>query len=189
MFKCIKKDIEYILSNDPAARSKLEVFLLYPGLHAIINHRIAHFLYKRNLFFLSRLISLISRFFTGIEIHPGATIGECVLIDHGMGVVIGETAVIGDRVTIFHGVTLGATKYVSGKRHPTIGNDVVIGAGSKVLGNISIGDNVVVGANSVILKDSPNDVTIVGSPGKIIKSKGVYISSIPSVSDNNEAKV
>ena len=189
MLKGLKRDIEYILTNDPAARSKIEVLLLYPGLHAIINHRIAHSLYKRKFFFLARLISVISRFFTGIEIHPGATIGECVLIDHGMGVVIGETAVIGDRVTIFHGVTLGATKYVSGKRHPTIGNDVTIGAGSKILGNISIGNNVVIGANSVVLKDSPDDVTIVGSPGKIIRSKGVYISSIPSISDSKEVKM
>lgn len=189
MLKSLKKDIEYILNNDPAARSKLEVLLLYPGLHAIISHRIAHALYKKKMFFIARLISVISRFFTGIEIHPGATIGECVLIDHGMGVVIGETAVVGDRVTIFHGVTLGATKYVSGKRHPTIGNDVIIGTGSKVLGNISIGNNVVIGANSVVLKDSPDNVTIVGSPGKIIRSKGVYISSIPSSIEQKNVRV
>lgn len=179
MIKTIEKDIEYIMSNDPAAKSKLEVLLLYPGLHALINHRIANALYRKKLFFLARLISMISRFFTGIEIHPGATIGEGVLIDHGMGVVIGETSVIGNKVTIFHGVTLGATACMSGKRHPTIGNNVVIGSGSKVLGNIVIGDNVIIGANSVILKDSPSDVTIVGAPGKIIKSKGVYISSLP----------
>lgn len=184
MLKKINKDIQYILENDPAARNKLEVLLLYPGLHALINHRIAHALYNKKFFFLSRLISMLSRFFTGIEIHPGAQIGECVLIDHGMGVVIGETAIVGDRVTIYHGVTLGATSCMTGKRHPTIGNDVVIGAGSKVLGNITIGNNVVIGANSVVLKDSPNNVTIVGAPGKIIKSKGVYISSLPGADDS-----
>lgn len=183
MLKSINRDIEYILKNDPAARNKIEVLLLYPGLHALILHRIANKLYRKKVFFISRLISMISRFLTGIEIHPGATIGECVLIDHGMGVVIGETAIVGDRVTIYHGVTLGATHSMKGKRHPTIGNDVVIGAGSKVLGNIQIGDNVVIGANSVVTKDSPNNVTIVGAPGKIIKSKGVYVSSIPGLQE------
>lgn len=183
MFKRLNKDIKYILDNDPAARTKLEVLLLYPGLHAIMMHRVANKLYRRKHFFSSRLISMVSRFLTGIEIHPGATIGDCVLIDHGMGVVIGETAVVGDRVTIYHGVTLGATCSMTGKRHPTVGNDVVIGAGSKVLGNITIGNNVIIGANSVVTKDSPDNVTIVGAPGKIIKTKGVYVSSIPGMKD------
>lgn len=184
MLKRINEDVTYILKNDPAARNKLEVLLLYPGLHALILHRIANKLYRKKFFFVSRLISMFSRFLTGIEIHPGAKIGKCVLIDHGMGVVIGETAIVGDRVTIYHGVTLGATHSMKGKRHPTIGNDVVIGAGSKVLGNIAIGDNVVIGANSVVTKDSPSNVTIVGAPGKIIKSKGIYVSSIPGMEEN-----
>lgn len=183
MLKKINKDVEYILKNDPAARSKIEVILLYPGLHALIFHRIAHSLYRKKCFFISRLISVISRFLTGIEIHPGAVIGEGVLIDHGMGVVIGETAIVGDRVTIFHGVTLGATRSMNGKRHPTIGNDVIIGAGSKILGNITIGNNVIIGANSVVTKDSPDNVTIVGAPGKIIKTKGVYVSSLPGMQE------
>lgn len=184
MFDKLKKELNYIVDNDPAARNKLEVLIFYPGVHALINHRIAHMFYKNKMFFSARLLSTLSRFFTGIEIHPGATIGECVMIDHGMGVVIGETAVIGDRVTIYHGVTLGASKSMKGKRHPTIGNDVIIGAGSKVLGNITIGNNVIIGANSVVLKSTPNDVTVVGSPAKIVKSKGVYISSIPKIEEN-----
>ena len=180
MFKKIIKDIEYILDNDPAAKTKLEVILFYPGLHAVINHRIAHYFFSKKFYFLSRAVSTLSRFLTGIEIHPGAEIGDCVLIDHGMGVVIGETAIVGDRVTIYHGVTLGASRSMEGKRHPTIGNDVIIGAGSKIIGNINVGNNVIIGANSVINKDSPDNVTIVGAPGRIIKSKGVYISSIPA---------
>lgn len=184
MFDKLKKELNYIVDNDPAARNKLEVLMFYPGVHALINHRIAHVFYKHKMFFTARLLSTLSRFFTGIEIHPGASIGECVIIDHGMGVVIGETAIVGDRVTIYHGVTLGASKSVNGKRHPTVGNDVVIGAGSKVLGNITIGNNVIIGANSVVLKSTPNDVTVVGAPAKIVKSKGVYISSIPRVEDS-----
>lgn len=184
MFAKLRKELNYIVKNDPAARNKLEVLMFYPGVHALISHRIAHVCYQHKMFFTARFLSTLSRFFTGIEIHPGASIGECVIIDHGMGVVIGETAVIGDRVTIYHGVTLGATKSMNGKRHPTIGNDVVIGAGSKVLGNISIGNNVIIGANSVVLKSTPNDVTVVGAPAKIMKSKGIYISSIPNVEDN-----
>ena len=141
MFYKIKKDIEYIMENDPAARTKLEVFLLYPSIHARLAHMISHFLYKKNLLFLARLISQIARFLTGIEIHPGATLGAGILIDHGMGVVIGETAELGDRITIYHGTTLGGTGKEKGKRHPTVGDNVVIGAGSKVLGNIKIGSN------------------------------------------------
>lgn len=170
MFNKLNKDIEYIMENDPAARSKIEVFLLYPSIHAIIWHRVSHFLYKKKMFFTARLISQISRFITGIEIHPGAKIGTGILIDHGMGVVIGETAEVGNRVTIYHGTTLGGTGKDKGKRHPTVGNDVVIGAGTKVLGPINIGSNVKIGANSVVLKDIPDGSTAVGIPAKIVRS-------------------
>ena len=169
MFYKIKKDIEYIMENDPAARTKLEVFLLYPSIHARLAHIISHFLYKKNLLFLARLISQIARFLTGIEIHPGATLGAGILIDHGMGVVIGETAELGDRITIYHGTTLGGTGKEKGKRHPTVGDNVVIGAGSKVLGNIKIGSNSKIGANSVVLDDVPEGATVVGIPGKVAK--------------------
>lgn len=169
MFYKIKKDIEYIMENDPAARTKLEVFLLYPSIHARLAHMLSHFLYKKNLLFLARLISQIARFLTGIEIHPGATLGAGILIDHGMGVVIGETAELGDRITIYHGTTLGGTGKEKGKRHPTVGDNVVIGAGSKVLGNIKIGSNSKIGANSVVLDDVPEGATVVGIPGKVVK--------------------
>ena len=169
MFYKIKKDIEYIMENDPAARTKLEVFLLYPSIHARLAHMISHFLYKKNLLFLARLISQIARFLTGIEIHPGATLGAGILIDHGMGVVIGETAELGDRITIYHGTTLGGTGKEKGKRHPTVGDNVVIGAGSKVLGNIKIGSNSKIGANSVVLDDVLEGATVVGIPGKVVK--------------------
>ena len=169
MFYKIKKDIEYIMENDPAARTKLEVFLLYPSIHARLAHMISHFLYKKNLLFLARLISQIARVLTGIEIHPGATLGAGILIDHGMGVVIGETAELGDRITIYHGTTLGGTGKEKGKRHPTVGDNVVIGAGSKVLGNIKIGSNSKIGANSVVLDDVHEGATVVGIPGKVVK--------------------
>ena len=169
MFYKIKKDIEYIMENDPAARTKLEVFLLYPSIHARLAHMISHFLYKKNLLFLARLISQIARFLTAIEIHPGATLGAGILIDHGMGVVIGETAELGDRITIYHGTTLGGTGKEKGKRHPTVGDNVVIGAGSKVLGNIKIGSNSKIGANSVVLYDVHEGATVVGIPGKVVK--------------------
>ena len=169
MFYKIKKDIEYIMENDPAARTQLEVFLLYPSIHARLAHMISHFLYKKNLLFLARLISQIARFLTAIEIHPGATLGAGILIDHGMGVVIGETAELGDRITIYHGTTLGGTGKEKGKRHPTVGDNVVIGAGSKVLGNIKIGSNSKIGANSVVLDDVPEGATVVGIPGKVVK--------------------
>ena len=171
MFKNLKYDIQIVLKNDPAARNAFEVLLLYPSIHALINHRIAHKLYKKKHFFLARLLSQISRFFTGIEIHPGATIGKGLFIDHGMGVVIGETAEIGDDVLIYHGVTLGGTGKDTGKRHPTVGNNVVIGCGAKVLGPINIGNNVKIGANSVVLKDVPDDSTTVGIPA-VNKIKG-----------------
>ena len=171
MFKNINYDIEYILENDPAARTKLEVFLLYPSVHALILHRLAHRLYKKKRFFISRLISQLNRALTGIEIHPGAKIGKGLFIDHGMGVVIGETAEVGDRVTIYHGTTLGGTGKEKGKRHPTVGNDVIIGAGAKLLGPIVVGDNAKIGANAVVLKDVPEGATVVGIPGKIVIKK------------------
>lgn len=169
MLKKINDDIEYIIENDLAARSKIEVFLLYPSVHALIGHRIVNYFYKYKMFFIARLISQLNRFFTGIEIHPGATIGSGILIDHGMGVVIGETAEIGNRVTIYHGTTLGGTGKYSGKRHPTVKDNVVIGAGAKVLGPITIGKNSKIGANAVVLKDIPPNTTAVGIPAKIVK--------------------
>lgn len=167
MFKNLKYDIENVMKNDPAARTKLEVLLLYQSIHVLIFYRIAHGLYKIKLFFLARLISQLGRFFTGIEIHPGAKIGKGLFIDHGMGVVIGETAEIGDNVTIYHGVTLGGTGKDMGKRHPTIGNNVIIGCGAKILGPISIGDGAKIGANSVVLKNVPKGKTAVGIPAVI----------------------
>lgn len=172
MFRNLRYDLNKVMENDPAARSKIEVFLLYPTIHALIAYRISHYLYINKLFFLARLISQISRFFTGIEIHPGAKIGRGLVIDHGMGVVIGETSEIGDNVLLYHGVTLGGTGKDKGKRHPTVGNNVVIGAGAKVLGPIYIGSNSKIGANSVVLNNVPEGATAVGIPAKnIIKIK------------------
>ena len=172
MFRNLRYDLNKVMENDPAARSKIEVFLLYPTIHALIAYRISHYLYINKLFFLARLISQISRFFTGIEIHPGAKIGRGLVIDHGMGVVIGETAEIGDNVLLYHGVTLGGTGKDKGKRHPTVGNNVVIGAGATVLGPIYIGSNSKIGANSVVLNNVPEGATAVGIPAKnIIKIK------------------
>ena len=172
MFRNLRYDLNKVMENDPAARSKIEVFLLYPTIHALIAYRISHYLYINKLFFLARLISQISRFFTGIEIHPSAKIGRGLVIDHGMGVVIGETAEIGDNVLLYHGVTLGGTGKDKGKRHPTVGNNVVIGAGAKVLGPIYIGSNSKIGANSVVLNNVPEGATAVGIPAKnIIKIK------------------
>ena len=172
MFRNLRYDLNKVMENDPAARSKIEVFLLYPTIHALRAYRISHYLYINKLFFLARLISQISRFFTGIEIHPGAKIGRGLVIDHGMGVVIGETAEIGDNVLLYHGVTLGGTGKDKGKRHPTVGNNVVIGAGAKVLGPIYIGSNSKIGANSVVLNNVPEGATAVGIPAKnIIKIK------------------
>ncbi len=165
-------DIKAAQKRDPAAKSFLEVILLYPGLHALIYYRLAHPLYKMRLFFLARMLSQIARFSTGIEIHPGAQIGKRFFIDHGLGVVIGETAIVGDDVLLYQGSTLGGTGIVQGKRHPTIGNNVVIGAGAKVLGNIVIGDNSYIGANAVVVKDVPPNSTVVGIPGRITKQDG-----------------
>ena len=185
MFKTLNYNLGRIVENDPAARSKLEVLLLYPCIHVEIAHRLSHFLYKHKWFFLARLISQIARFFTGIEIHPGATIGKGLCIDHGMGVVIGETAEIGDDVLIYHGVTLGGTGKDKGKRHPTIGNGVVIGAGAKVLGPIKVVDNAKIGANAVVVKDVPEGATAVGIPAKnIIRTSATIIE----ISDFRGAK-
>jgi len=167
-----KKEVKACFERDPAAVNFIEVLLTYSGLHAIISHRIAHRLHKMRIPFISRLISQINRFITGIEIHPGAEIGNGLFIDHGMGVVVGETSVIGDNVTIFQGVTLGGTGKERGKRHPTIGNNVVIGAGAKILGNITIGDSVQIGANAVVVRDVPQNSTVVGVPGRIAKKEG-----------------
>ena len=169
------KEIQVARAKDPAAKGFLEVLLLYQGLHALISHRIAHFFYKLHLFFPARLISQVSRHLTGIEIHPGAQIGRGFFIDHGMGVVIGETAIIGDNVLLYQGVTLGGTGLEKGKRHPTIGNNVVIGTGAKVLGNITVGDNSYIGANAVVIKDVPPNSTVVGVPGRITKQDGKKI--------------
>ena len=160
-------DLRTIFDRDPAARNWLEVLFCYPGLQALLSHRVAHRLYKMGLPFIPRFISHISRFLTGIEIHPGAVIGQGVFIDHGMGVVIGETAIVGDHALIYQGVTLGGTGKESGKRHPTLGSHVVVGAGAKVLGNIQIGDRVRIGAGSVVLRDAPSNTTVVGIPGRV----------------------
>lgn len=171
MFQLLKEDIQTVLSKDPAAGSRLEA-LTYPGLHALWGHRVAHWLWKRKLRLLGRTISQLSRLFTGIEIHPGATIGRRFFIDHGMGVVIGETAVIGDDVLLYHQVTLGGTSLERTKRHPTLGNGVLVGMGAKILGPITIGDYCKIGANAVVNKDIPANCTVVGIPGRIVRRNG-----------------
>ncbi len=175
MFKMFKEDLEVVFDQDPSARSALEVVLTYAGLHAIWSHRLAHAFYKRKFYFIARVISQISRFFTGVEIHPGAKIGRRFFIDHGMGVVIGETCEIGDNVTVFQGVTLGGTGKEKGKRHPTVKDNALIATGAKVLGSITIGENSKVGAGSVVLKDVPPNSTVVGIPGKIVIQDGVRV--------------
>lgn len=172
VFKRLKGDIDVIFDQDPAARSYIEVILTYSGLHSIWLHRIAHFLYRRKFFFIAKLISQIGRFLTGIEIHPGAQIGERFFIDHGMGVVIGETCKIGNNVTIYQGVTLGGTGKEKGKRHPTIKDNALIATGAKVLGSITIGKYSKVGAGSVVLKDVPDHSTVVGIPGRVVVRDG-----------------
>ncbi|OYD94843.1 serine O-acetyltransferase [Nostoc sp. 'Peltigera membranacea cyanobiont' 210A] len=167
-FEPLLSDFRIIFERDPAARNWLEVVFCYPGLHALCLHRLAHWLHGRGVGFIPRLISHLGRFLTGIEIHPGAEIGEGVFIDHGMGVVIGETAIVGDYTLIYQGVTLGGTGKETGKRHPTVGKNAVIGAGAKVLGNLQIGDRVRIGAGSVVLQNVPSDRTVVGIPGRII---------------------
>ncbi len=158
---------DLVKERDPAVKNNLEIILTYPGVHALWFHKVGHFLYRKNRFVIARVISQIGRFFTGIEIHPGAKIGPGLFIDHGMGVVIGETAEIGKNVLLFHGVTLGGTGKDQGKRHPTVGDNVIIGAGVKVLGPITIGNNAKVGANAVVLEDVPDGATVVGIPAEI----------------------
>lgn len=176
LLKMFKEDVDVVFDQDPAARGRIEVILTYAGLHAIWSHRIAHACYKRKFFFLARSISQISRFFTGIEIHPGAQIGRRFFIDHGMGVVIGETCEIGDNVTLFQGVTLGGTGKEKGKRHPTLKDNSLVATGAKVLGSITIGEGSKVGAGSVVLKDVPDHSTVVGIPGQVVIQNGKKVS-------------
>ncbi len=171
-FRDVAEDIRTVLRKDPAARNGLEVLLCYPGIWALIFHKPAHFLYRHRMKLLARIISQLTRFFTGIEIHPGAVIGRRCFIDHGMAVVIGETTEIGDDVTLYQGVTLGGTGKDTGKRHPTIGNRVVVSSGAKVLGPFTVGDDVKIGSGSIVLKEVPPGCTVVGIPGKIVKRYG-----------------
>jgi serine O-acetyltransferase len=168
ILRTLKNDIDAVFARDPAARNTLEVIFCYPGFHAIQFHRFAHWLWKSRLRFLGRLVSQLSRFLTGIEIHPGAKIGSGFFIDHGMGVVIGETSEIGDNVTLYHGVTLGGTSWKKEKRHPTIGNNVIVGAGAAVLGPIRVGDGARIGSGSVVIEEVPPNTTVVGIPGKVV---------------------
>jgi serine O-acetyltransferase len=178
LFKHLREDIQTVFDQDPAARNSIEVILTYSGLHAIWAHRLAHAFYKRNFYFIARVISQLSRFFTGVEIHPGAIIGRRFFIDHGMGVVIGETCEIGDNVTIFQGVTLGGTGKEKGKRHPTIKDNALVATGAKVLGSIIVGENSKVGAGSVVLKDVPPNSTVVGIPGKVVIKNGIKVKDL-----------
>ncbi|WP_036302371.1 serine O-acetyltransferase [Methylotenera sp. L2L1] len=171
MFDHIKEDISIVFERDPAARTHWEILTTYPGVHALLMHRLSHWLWKANFFWLGRFLSHIGRWFTGIEIHPGATIGRRVFIDHGMGVVIGETAIIGNDCTLYHGVTLGGTSWNKGKRHPTLEAGVVIGAGAKVLGPITIGEGAKIGSNAVVVKDVPANATAVGIPARILEEE------------------
>jgi serine O-acetyltransferase len=172
MFSVIREQIDTIFRRDPAAKSVLEIVLCYPGFHAVLLHRVAHHLNSAGVPLLPRFLSQVSRFFTGIEIHPGATIGRRLFIDHGMGVVIGETTEIGDDVLLYQGVTLGGTGNEQGKRHPTLGNHVVVGTGAKVLGGIHIGDYVKIGAGSVVVRAVPDHCTVVGIPGRVVRQRG-----------------
>lgn len=173
LVRTVLADFKIIFERDPAARNWIEVLLCYPGLHALVIHRLAHRLFRWGLPVIPRLMSQIARLLTGVEIHPGATLGQGIFIDHGMGVVIGETAIIGDYSLIYQGVTLGGTGKESGKRHPTLGSNVVVGAGAKVLGNIKISDNARIGAGSVVLRDVPADCTVVGIPGRVVYRSGM----------------
>ncbi len=171
MFDSVREDLRAVLERDPAARSGLQVALLYSGLHAVWAYRLAHRLHRRGFTFLARAVSQTARFLTGVEIHPGASLGRRCFIDHGTGVIIGETAVLGDDVLLYQGVTLGGTGKESGKRHPTLGDRVVVGAGAKVLGNIRIGSDTRIGANSVVLRDVPSHSTVVGIPGRVVRRR------------------
>lgn len=188
MFRALNEMLSAYQRRDPAARSKLEIFLLYQGVHATLYHRLAHWLYCHRLMFLARFVSQWSRFWTGIEIHPGAKIGKRFVIDHGMGIVIGETAEVGDDVLLFHGVTLGGTGKDQGKRHPTIENNVLIGCGAKVLGPFKVGEGARIAANSVVLSEVPPDATAVGIPAQIVKKAGratKYTDEVDQVSIEN----
>lgn len=181
MWKRLKREIEVVFERDPAARTWLEVLLCYPGLKAILVHRVAHWLWLKNWKLLARVLSQVSRFFTQIEIHPGATIGEGFFIDHGSGVVIGETAEIGDNVTIYQGVTLGGTGHEKGKRHPTLGDNVVVGNGARILGSFTVGENSRIGAGAVVLREVPPDCTVVGNPGRIVRQAGRKVDLLDHV--------
>lgn len=182
MFAQMKKDIDAIMLRDPAAKTRLEAALCYPGLHAIWLHRIAHHFYLKGWVVIPRLLNTFSRFLTGIDIHPGAKLGPGLFIDHGMGLVIGETAELGSNVTLYQGVTLGGTGKEKGKRHPTIGNNVVVSSGAKVLGSFKVGDNSKIGSGSVVLKEVPPNSVVVGVPGRVVTRNGVRIAS------NNDAE-
>lgn len=185
MFSKLNETLLAYKQRDPAARSRLEILLLYPGVHALILHRLAHFFYRKRLFFIARLVSQLSRFLTGIEIHPGATIGRRFVIDHGMGIVIGETAEIGDDVLLYQGVTLGGSGKEKNKRHPTIGNGVLIGCGAKVLGSFTVGNNARIAANAVVLKEIPDDATATGIPARVVRVAGRKVDDLDhsSISD------
>ncbi|MEZ5673529.1 MAG: serine O-acetyltransferase [Thiotrichaceae bacterium] len=170
-FQQVREDIACVFERDPAARTTFEVITTYPGVHAIVSHRISHKLWINNWKYFARLFAFLSRVFTNIDIHFGATIGRRFFIDHGIGVVIGETAIVGDDVTLYHGVTLGGTSWKKGRRHPCLGNGVLVGAGAKILGPITLGNNVRVGANSVVIKDAPAESTVIGIPGKVVQTK------------------
>lgn len=175
MFKSLKEDVEAVFARDPAARSRLEIFLCYPGLHAILLHRIAHALWQKNLRLTARWISQLGRFFTGIEIHPGAKIGKRFFIDHGMGVVVGETSEIGDDVTLYQGVTLGGVSLNPGKRHPTLGDNVIVGAGAAVLGPFTVGSGARIGSNAVVLREVAPNTTVVGVPAHAVVPRPVAV--------------
>jgi serine O-acetyltransferase len=177
VFQFLREDIQAVFERDPAVRSVIEVILCYPGFHAMMFYRVAHFFWERQFYLLGRFTSHLGRFFSGIEIHPGARIGKGFFIDHGMGVVIGETAEIGDNCTLYHGVTLGGTSWAKEKRHPTLGNNVVIGSGAKVLGPFRVGNNSKIGSNSVVVKEVPDNSTVVGIPGKIVMSEEKQVDS------------
>lgn len=181
MFARLRREIQVVFERDPAARSTLEVLLCYPGLKALLIHRVSHWLWVHNWKLLARVISQIARFFTQIEIHPGAVIGEGFFIDHGSGVVIGETAEIGDNVTIYQGVTLGGTGKEKGKRHPTIGDNVVIGNGARILGSFKVGENSRIGAGAVVLTEVPPNSTVVGNPGRVVRQNGKAVGMLDHV--------
>ena len=184
MFKTIRNDIQVAIERDPAARNWLEVLLCYSGVHAIWGHRVTHWFWEHGLKLIARWLAQINRFFTGIEIHPGARIGEGIFIDHGMGVVIGETAEIGKNVTLFHGVTLGGVSSKKGKRHPTLEDGVVVGAGAQILGAITLGECSRVGANAVVVENVPRDSVVVGVPGKVVEHKAHKQSMVPDLNHN-----